>query len=291
VLIKAVGGLLNATFGNAVELIIAIVALVKGQIRVVQASVLGSVLSNILLVLGTCFLCGGISVMLKSGELEQNFSSTAAQASSSLMTLACITLILPAAFSFTVNGTTSGGATNGTGNSSSENSTVKVDDRILHISYGTSIVLLALKTHKSLFVVKEEDLENVSRGVNLNPAKQSADNKSGNSESEEQENDNAEIAETADNGKQKNKNKESENKEEESEEEHISTIASLILLIATTVITAFSAEFLVGSIEGIVKSLSISETFIGLILLPIVGNAAEVLKMLTSLLNVAIIFL
>ncbi|CAG8810786.1 26037_t:CDS:2, partial [Racocetra persica] len=185
--------------------------------------------------LGTCFLCGGISVMLKNeGQLEQEFSATAAQASSSLMTLACITLILPAAFSFTVN-----------------------EER-------------------------EKDPENGSREAKLDPAKQSADNKSGNSESEEQGN---EIVETTDNGEQKNKNKESENKKEESEEKHISSIASLILLIAATVITAFSAEFLVGSIEGIVKSLGISETFIGLILLPIVGNAAEHVTSVTVAMN------
>ncbi|KAG9994379.1 calcium/proton exchanger, partial [Aureobasidium melanogenum] len=56
---QTIGGLMNATFGNAVELIVSIVALQKGEIRIVQASMLGSILSNILLVLGCCFLCGG----------------------------------------------------------------------------------------------------------------------------------------------------------------------------------------------------------------------------------------
>ncbi|CAG8547943.1 15370_t:CDS:2 [Cetraspora pellucida] len=293
---ETVGGLLNATFGNAVELIIAIVALVKGQIRVVQASMLGSVLSNILLVLGTCFLLGGISVIYYDRGLEQNFSSTAAQASSSLMTLACITLVLPAAFSLAVNGTS-----NGTANvSNTENSTLKVDDRILHISYGTSIVLLAvyilyllfqLKTHKKLFVVTENDAEQLksSRDVKPDLEKKSADNKPENSESETHENvenaDNVGNADNADDGNQNDKGKGSEIMIEESEEIHISTAVALILLLVTTVITAFSAEFLVGSIEGIVKSLGISETFIGLILLPIVGNAAEHVTSVTVAMN------
>lgn len=60
VLVNAVGGLLNATFGNATEMIISIYALKNGMIRVVQQSLLGSVLSNMLLVLGCAFLCGGI---------------------------------------------------------------------------------------------------------------------------------------------------------------------------------------------------------------------------------------
>ncbi|CAG8670410.1 36969_t:CDS:2, partial [Racocetra persica] len=138
--------------------------LTKGQICVVQASVLGSVLSNILVVLRSCFLFGGITI-LKEGRLEQNFDSTAAQASSSVMTLACIVLIL--------------------------------------------------KTHKDLFQT------------------------------------------------------------EENEELQISKYFVLFLLVIVTVVTAFSAEFLVSSIEGVVTSHGLSKTFIGLVLLPIIGNAAE----------------
>ncbi|RIB30387.1 hypothetical protein C2G38_1948857, partial [Gigaspora rosea] len=202
--------LLNVTFGNAIELIISIIALTKGQIRLVQASVLGSVLSNILVVLGSCFLFGGITI-LKEGRLEQNFDSTAAQASSSVMTLACIALIVPAAFSLAIDG-------------NSNNTLSTTDSRILNLSYGSSVVLFViyilylyfqLKTHKDLFQT------------------------------------------------------------DENEELQISKYLALFLLVTVTVVTAFSAEFLVSSIEGVVTSHGLSKTFIGLVLLPIIGNAAE----------------
>ncbi|CAG8700312.1 6399_t:CDS:2, partial [Rhizophagus irregularis] len=89
---QSVGGLLNATFGNAVEIIVSIIALKEGKITVVQAFILGSIISNLLLVLGLSFVAGGIL------HKKQEFNKTAAQTSSSLMTLACIGLIIPAAF-------------------------------------------------------------------------------------------------------------------------------------------------------------------------------------------------
>jgi Ca2+:H+ antiporter len=89
---QTVSGLLNASFGNAVEIIVGIAALLQGEMRIVQTSMLGSILSNILLVLGCSFLAGGLKFK------ESHFQATAAQASSSLMTLACITLVIPAAY-------------------------------------------------------------------------------------------------------------------------------------------------------------------------------------------------
>ncbi|RIB27944.1 Ca2+/H+ antiporter [Gigaspora rosea] len=249
---ETLGGLLNATFGNAVELIIAIVALANGRIRVVQASMLGSVLSNILLVLGSCFLAGGIAA-LRNNKLEQTFSSTAAQASSSLMTLSCITLILPAAFALAVKG---------------ENPpNVNIQFQILDISYGTSIVLLIvyilylvfqLKTHKDLFNEKEGDEKD-----DKNESNKQNTNKNDNDGQIQEE---GESEHNIERGIETN---------DEHDEPHINMMIALVLLIVTTVITAFSADFLVDSIEGIVKTLGISETFVGLILLPIVGNAAE----------------
>ncbi|CAG8632577.1 13326_t:CDS:2, partial [Racocetra persica] len=88
----AIAGLLNATFSNVTELIISIFALHAKEIKIVQSSMLGSIISNILLVLGTCFLAGGIKYKI------QKFNQTAAQTSLSLMTLACISLIIPATF-------------------------------------------------------------------------------------------------------------------------------------------------------------------------------------------------
>ena len=78
----ALGGLLNATFGNAVELLISILALVKGEIGLVQASMIGSILSNTLLVLGCCFFAGGLRFH------EQIYSTSASQLQISLLGIA-----------------------------------------------------------------------------------------------------------------------------------------------------------------------------------------------------------
>lgn len=101
----ALGGLMNATFGNAVELIVSIVALREGQIEVVQSSMLGSILSNALLVLGMCFFFGGICNMRDGSDIpmEQQFASATAQTSCSLMALSSASLIIPAAVCFSVS--------------------------------------------------------------------------------------------------------------------------------------------------------------------------------------------
>jgi Ca2+:H+ antiporter len=115
---QTLGGLLNASFGNAVELIVSpislqipaplicraqvsIVALRNGEIRIVQSSMLGSILSNMLLVLGCCFLAGGIH-NTRTGTangIEQDFNSTVASTMSSLMVVASASLIIPATVS------------------------------------------------------------------------------------------------------------------------------------------------------------------------------------------------
>jgi Ca2+:H+ antiporter len=89
---EGVGGLLNATFGNAAELIIALAALRVGLYDVVKASIIGSIVGNILLVLGAAMLAGGLH------HREQRFNATGARAQATMLTLAAITLILPAAF-------------------------------------------------------------------------------------------------------------------------------------------------------------------------------------------------
>ena len=99
---ESMGGLLNATFGNAVELIVSIVALKDGQIEVVQSSMLGSILSNLLLVMGMCFFFGGLRHRYDADGRgrEQSFSAAVAQATCSLMTLSSASLVLPAAVSY-----------------------------------------------------------------------------------------------------------------------------------------------------------------------------------------------
>ncbi|RDL39612.1 uncharacterized protein BP5553_03952 [Venustampulla echinocandica] len=211
---ETMGGLLNATFGNAVELIVSIVALTKGEIGIVQSSMLGSILSNILLVLGCCFLAGGIrnSRTGRVGGIEQGFNATAASTMSSLMAVASASLIIPATLYAALS-------------SSQDHS----EDNILILSRGTSIILLILyvlylvfqlRTHSALFI---------------------ADHESG----------------------------------DDQEEPKMSPWAAAAILVVVTVTVALCAEYLVNAIEPIVETTSISKTFIGLILLPIVGNAAE----------------
>ena len=91
---EGVGGLLNATFGNAAELIIAVMALKAGLYPVVKASLTGSVIGNVLLVLGAAVLAGGIK------HQRQRFNVTAARAQVTLLTLAAIGMIMPAAFHY-----------------------------------------------------------------------------------------------------------------------------------------------------------------------------------------------
>ncbi|TRM58585.1 Sodium/calcium exchanger protein-domain-containing protein [Schizophyllum amplum] len=196
---QTLAGLLNASFGNAVEIIVGIAALLQGELRIVQTSMLGSILSNILLVLGCTFLAAGCKFS------ESNFQVTAAQASSSLMTLAGITLVIPAAYHST--------------KSTSSTSDSETQIGILIISRGTAILLLGvyLKSHAHLFEAPEG----------------------------------------------------------EEEENKMSVVAASSALLLTTVVTSFCADYLVASIEETAERYHIPKPFIGLILLPIVANAAE----------------
>ncbi|KAL2264786.1 hypothetical protein VTJ83DRAFT_7296 [Remersonia thermophila] len=221
------GGLVNATFGNAVELIVSIVALRAGEIEVVQASMLGSIMSNLLLVLGFCFFLGGIANMRnRSGDAtEQTFTAATAQTTCSLMTLASASMILPAALY---------GVLDQSGENNKQAS-------ILVLSRGTSIVLLllyvlylyfALHTHKKLFEpeIPERRAENGSSGAHV---------------------------------------------EEEEHQPLLGVWSAAFVLVATTLVISICADYMVSSIDALVATGKISKTFIGLILIPIVGNAAE----------------
>lgn len=115
-----IGALMNVTFGNAVELIIFIIALVKNEIRIVQASLLGSILSNLLLILGMCMVLGGLRFR------EQIYNSTVTQMSACLLSLSVISLLLPTAFH------------------ASFSSTDEADSQVLKVSRGTSVILLII---------------------------------------------------------------------------------------------------------------------------------------------------
>lgn len=125
-----VGALMNVTFGNAVELIIFIIALVKNEIRIVQASLLGSILSNLLLILGMCFVLGGLRFR------EQIYNSTVTQMSACLLSLSVISLLLPTAFH------------------ASFSSNDQADTQVLKVSRGTSVILLLVYVLYLVFQLK-----------------------------------------------------------------------------------------------------------------------------------------
>ncbi|KAG7001641.1 Vacuolar calcium ion transporter [Fusarium oxysporum f. sp. conglutinans] len=215
---ETLGGLLNATFGNAVELIVSIVALQRNEIELVQALMLGSILPNLLLVMGMCFLFGGIIHRGESGNgREQVFSSASAQTTCSLMTFSSASLVIPAALYAVLN----------------QSGSDEKAQSILTLSRGTSIILLLLyvlylvfqlRTHSNLF-----DAEKQSEG----------------------------------------------DEEGECEEPTLGLVAAIAVLVVTTVLVTLCADYLVNSINGLVTTSGISRGFIGLILIPIVGNAAE----------------
>ncbi|CAM0135926.1 hypothetical protein VKS41_001633 [Umbelopsis sp. WA50703] len=230
---EVLGGLLNATFGNAVELIVSIIALVQNLVTVVQASMLGSILSNLLLVLGMCFFFGGIKYK------EQSFNVTAAQTSASLLFIATSSLLLPAAFYGSAYGL-------------SNNSQSVVAGDILNISRATSIILLIiyggflffqLKTHKSFFLEAPKEASFFERSN----SRVRSDMEGGTLEAEE----------------------------EEEEAPLMPLWMAMVLLAVITALVAVCAEFLVDAIQDVCKQWGVSQTFVGLILLPIVGNAAE----------------
>ncbi|KAI5196625.1 hypothetical protein E4T38_08419 [Aureobasidium subglaciale] len=124
------GALMNVSFGNAVELIIFIIALVKDEIRIVQASLVGSILSNLLLIMGMAFLLGGLRFQ------EQIYNSTITQMSACLLSLSVVSLVLPTAFH------------------ASFSNSATADDRVLKVSRGTSVILLIIYVLYLLFQLK-----------------------------------------------------------------------------------------------------------------------------------------
>ena len=136
---EGVGGLLNATFGNAAELIIAVMALRAGLYDVVKASITGSIIGNILLVLGLSVLYGGLKFQ------SQKFNRTAASLGSTLLVLSAIGLVVPAIFHFLVQGATSDAVIHDELELSLEIAIV------LMVTYVLSLIF-TLKTHKHLYV-------------------------------------------------------------------------------------------------------------------------------------------
>ncbi|KAK6911139.1 Sodium/calcium exchanger membrane region [Dillenia turbinata] len=208
-----VGGLLNATFGNATEMIISIYALKNEMIRVVQQSLLGSILSNMLLVLGCAFFTGGIVHYKK----VQVFDKAVAQVNSGLLLMAVMGVMFPAVLHFTHSEVHFG---------KSELSLSRFSSCIMLVAYA-SYLFFQLKNQRNLYKPIEEGGEN-----------------------DEEDSDEDEIPEIT----------------------HWEAIGWLFIL---TVWVSVLSGYLVDAIQGASDSWNMPVAFISVILLPIVGNAAE----------------
>ncbi|HEV3410611.1 MAG TPA: calcium/proton exchanger [Chthoniobacterales bacterium] len=203
---EGLGGLLNATFGNAAELIIAGIALSKGLIGVVKASITGSIIGNILLVLGLSILLGGTKFK------EQRFNRTGARTSTISLSLAAVGLLIPTVFHYAA------AATPGGWTPLLEQKLSLAIAFVLFLTY-FCVLWFSLRTHKHYFQSAEGEFE--EKGEHWSRGK-----------------------------------------------------ATTVLLVATALVAVLS-EFLVGSIESVRASVGITEVFVGVIVVAIVGNAAE----------------
>jgi Ca2+:H+ antiporter len=207
---QGMGGLLNATFGNAAELIISLVALSKGLNGVVKASLTGSIIGNILLVLGLSMTVGGMKYR------EQRFNRTVALSAGASLVLAAIALVIPSLFHVAAV------AQPGAWSLALEQQLSLAIAVVLFATYGFTL-LFSLKTHAQLF-----------RGENDVPHAPKAEPRA-----------------------------------------KWSTAKAVTVLLVSTVCVAAMSEFLVGAIETARATLGLSEMFVGIIIVAIIGNAAE----------------
>ena len=209
---ESLGGLLNATFGNAAEMIIAILLIYRAYqetdaevemfyVHLVQASLIGSILGNLLLVMGLAFVWGGIHYT------EQKFSETQVSSNGSLLLLAMIVLVVPSVFNYTVGGEQ---GAEGVANLS------HIAALVLLLMYGL-FLFFQFRTHVELFATETHDHE----------------------------------------------------------EPEMSQRDAIILLVTATVLVSWMAEILVHSVEAAAEEVGLPHLFIGVILLPLFGNAAE----------------
>ena len=213
VLGPSLGGLLNATFGNATELIIALVALNAGLVDVVKASLTGSIIGNLLLVMGLSMFLGGLRYK------EQEFQPTIARVNASSMNLAVIAMLLPTAVDYT-----------STGISPATIQQLSVAVAIVLIIVYVLTLLFSMKTHTYLYDVGLADLTPEELAdVNL-----------------------------ADDG-----------------EHNVNLPLWIGVLLVCTLLVALESEFLVSTLEEATSQFGLSPLFTGVILVPIIGNAAE----------------
>lgn len=201
-----IGGLLNATMGNVPELLIGIFAVKAGLYNLVLASMAGSIMGNILLVLGFSIFLGGLRFKF------QSFSKSIARCNFTLIFFAAMSIIIPFAFNYAVRGH------------------ANAPERIQALSLGLAIIMIliyilgliySLITHRNIFVKHEEHAG------------------------------------------------------EDEEKPKWSLAKSIIVLAAATFFVALQSETLVATVEHTVKQFGLPEVFIGIILIPILGNVAE----------------
>lgn len=200
---EGIGGLLNATFGNAAELIIALMALHEGLVSVVKASITGSIIGNLLLVLGLSMIAGGVKHPI------QRFNKAGVGSITSSLGLAAVGLLIPTVFHRSAD------AVGGWTPLTDQRLSLMIAG-ILFVTYVCSLVF-ALKTHRELFSGEHSSPHGAewSRGR-----------------------------------------------------------ATLVLVVAT-VFVAWMSELLVGSVESARQSLGFTEVFVGVIVVAVIGNAAE----------------
>ncbi len=203
------GGLINATLGNAAELIITLFAIKKGLLELVKASITGSIIGNLLFVLGISILVGG----LKNGT--QKFDRRHTVNNTILLAIAIVGLVIPSLFS---HSTASG-----------------IDQRVELLSLTVAGVMILLYVLGILFALKSKSISPL----------------------------------------------EAEPFVPEPQEKNWSVGKSVILLAITTIGIVYLSELLVGSVEAVVANSGLSEFFLGIILIPVIGNVAEHLVAIT----------
>lgn len=241
-------------------MIVSIIALFQDQYLIVQTSLIGSILSNLLLVLGMSFFLGGIN------RIEQAFNTTVAQTASSLLFIAVSSLIIPTAFEAWAQ----------TGSNDVTSSEQALVPGVIELSHATAIILLLIYGAYLFFQLKSH-VSMYSKPSEKNKSRFSEEQK----DRWKKKTGVAKLARRgthADASPPRTPPKEAGEEEEEDdrEEPQLSLTVACFTLAASTVLVALNAEFLVDSINAVTcESNGISKTFVGLILLPIVGNAAE----------------
>lgn len=196
------GGFLNATFGNAAELIIVIVALNSGHVALVKASFTGSIVGNLLLVLGLSFFVGGL------GRRSQKFQRTAATNATAMLFLAVVALVMPAVFDLALYGTLAARPP-------------ALDD----LSFWSAIVLIGAYCGSLVYAFRaRRDLLRPTQGA---------------------------------------------------ERPRFSPAVAIGVLALGTILTTIQAEILVGALQPALARFGLTELFVGVVVVAIIGNAAE----------------